>query len=49
MSVRWRRWLGFVLLSVAALCVTGLLLIETGIMQRWVRHVVASTVEAGAV
>ena len=45
MSVRWRRWLGFAILSVAALCVVGLLLIETGIVQRWVRHVVVSQIE----
>jgi translocation and assembly module TamB len=44
-SVRWRRWLGFVLLSVAALSVVGLLLIETGIVQRWVRHIVVSQIE----
>jgi translocation and assembly module TamB len=46
-SVRWGRWLGFVLLSVAALCVVGLLLIETGIVQRWVRHLVVSQIEQG--
>ncbi len=45
MSVRWRRWLGFALLSVAALYVAGLLLIETGIMQRWERHIVVSQIE----
>jgi translocation and assembly module TamB len=44
-SVRWRRWLGFALLSVAAVCVVGLLLIETGIVQRWVRHMVVSQIE----
>ncbi len=41
----WRRWLGFVLLTVAGLCVVGLLLIETGIVQRWVRQMVVSEIE----
>ncbi|HEX4594048.1 MAG TPA: hypothetical protein VH157_07220, partial [Bryobacteraceae bacterium] len=45
MSVTWRHWLGFVLLSVAGLCVAGLLLVETGVVQRWVRHVVVSQIE----
>jgi translocation and assembly module TamB len=44
-SVRWRRWLGFALLSMVALCVAGLLLIETGIVQRWVRHAVVNQIE----
>jgi len=43
--VSWRRWLGFVLLTVAGLCVVGLLLIETGIVQRWVRQMVVSQIE----
>jgi len=46
-SVRWRRWLGLLVFSVVAVCVVGLLLIETGIVQRWVRHVVVSQIEQG--
>ena len=40
MRVRWRRWLGFGLLSLAALAVAVILLIETGLVQRTVRHIV---------
>ena len=47
MSVRWRRWLGLLVFSLVAVCVVGLLLIETGIVQRWVRHVVVSQIEQG--
>ncbi len=45
MSVRWRHWLALAALSVAAVCVAVFLLIETGIVQRWVRQIMVSQIE----
>ena len=45
MSVRWRHWVALAALSVAAACVAVFLLIETGIVQRWVRQIVVSQIE----
>jgi translocation and assembly module TamB len=43
--LRWRHWLGLAALSVAGLCVAVFLLIETGIVERWARHIVVSQIE----
>jgi uncharacterized protein involved in outer membrane biogenesis len=43
--MRWRHWLGLAALSVAAVCVAVFLLIETGIVQRWVRQIVVNQIE----
>ena len=45
MRLRWGHWLGLAALSVAGLCVAVFLLIETGIVQRWVRQIVVSQIE----
>ena len=45
MRVRWRRWLGFGLLSLVALAGVAILLIETGIVEGWVRHMAVSEIE----
>ena len=45
MRLRWRHWLGLAALSVAGLCVAVFLLIETGIVERWVRQIVVSQIE----
>ncbi|MGA8144704.1 MAG: translocation/assembly module TamB domain-containing protein [Candidatus Acidiferrales bacterium] len=45
MSVRWRRWLGLVLFSIVALVVAIGIVFETGIAERWVRHIVVNQIE----
>src|SRR5215472_1776606 len=43
--MRWRHWLGLALLSLVALVVVALLLIETGAVQGWVRHALVKQIE----
>src|SRR5215469_7167520 len=43
--MRWRHWLGLALLSLVALVVVALLLIETGAVQGWVGHALVKQIE----
>jgi translocation and assembly module TamB len=44
-SVRWRHWLGLALLSIAALVAAVIVIFETGLAEKWVRHIVVSQLE----
>ncbi|MGH9744489.1 MAG: translocation/assembly module TamB domain-containing protein [Candidatus Acidiferrales bacterium] len=45
MKIRWRRWLSFALFSLAAITVAVILFFETGLAERWVRHLLVNQIE----
>ncbi len=45
MTIRWRHWLWFGLVTIAALIATVIFIFEAGIAERWARHVVVKQLE----
>jgi translocation and assembly module TamB len=44
-KIRWRHWLGLGLFTIVALIAAVIFIFETGIAERWVRHVVVKQLE----